>query len=221
MTYGRQASCGSKAVVQECHPEGNIPFDSVDTLKRLSLNPTKGRQPVDTKPCIYSALHIRGPSVLRREQTFCYCTPSCSPFSHCSCNNRSVSCAEFLIRMPQASQGQRLCPALPMSPTAIGSHAQGWSWGLRHTVLKMVMFLLMSALNLSSTVLLLVQAEECNDKDSCQETEPSVTTEAVHYLYIQVRPWGTARWQGPLFACVFYSVPQGNGTLPLIDIAKD
>ncbi|KAK7813463.1 hypothetical protein U0070_016981 [Myodes glareolus] len=30
------------------------------------------------------------------------------------------------------------------------------------------------------------EAEECNDKDSCQETEPSVTTEAVHYLYIQM-----------------------------------
>ncbi|KAM7327555.1 hypothetical protein ACRRTK_013922 [Alexandromys fortis] len=30
------------------------------------------------------------------------------------------------------------------------------------------------------------QAEECNDKDSRQEIEPSVTTEAVHYLYIQM-----------------------------------
>ncbi|XP_026643675.1 eIF-2-alpha kinase GCN2 isoform X2 [Microtus ochrogaster] len=30
------------------------------------------------------------------------------------------------------------------------------------------------------------QAEECNDKDSRQEIEPAVTTEAVHYLYIQM-----------------------------------
>lgn len=70
---------------------------------------------------------------------------------------------------------------------------------------------------------LLIQAEECNEKDRCHEIEPSVTTGAVHYLYIQVRPWWTVGDVHPSFlvGSVFMTYHKVMDRKGLSGIARD